>query len=1576
MRKPGMAVLYRRRLWYTAAGGAGLASPSVLGHNAAMTNHTILRMGIDVGSTTVKVVVLDIDGSFLYSKYERHRADIRSTIISVVENALDSIQAHVGNDSADSVRLSVKVTGSGGLAVSHWLSVPFIQEVVASTTAVRKLIPHTDVVIELGGEDAKITYFSGGVEQRMNGTCAGGTGAFIDQMAALLDTDADGLNELARGANMLYPIAARCGVFAKTDIQPLINEGARREDIAASIFQAVVSQTISGLACGKPIRGHVAFLGGPLHFMDQLRYRFIETLKLKDDEIIVPDNSQLFVAAGAAWAAELPSGVAGAPGPEALRKAVVRRTDGCGIEEPDSCSHSQGSSACTSCASPCGSIAQEDAQDGGFQDGFEDAPESDLKLVSIAAMREGLKTLVNAEMHEVQRLEPLFASEKELEEFRFRHAKEMAASADLDTAKGPVFLGLDAGSTTTKAVLIDQLGRILWRFYDVNGGNPVDLAVRVLKDLYRRLPSGVRIVRSCSTGYGEALFQAALGVDSGEVETIAHYRAADFFVPGVEFLLDIGGQDMKCLRMKNGAITSIQLNEACSSGCGSFLDNFARSLGMDIRTFSNKALLADKPVDLGSRCTVFMNSRVKQAQKEGASVGDISAGLSYSVIKNALFKVIKLRDAASIGEKVVVQGGTFNNDAVLRAFEKISGRDVFRPDVAGLMGAYGAALIALDQWRDAGAFADARTGLATPEQLENFAVQLETRRCGKCSNNCLLTINTFTAGVSTAGPVEQMVAPPRRFVTGNRCERGLEIDLDEMKPGASADDIGKGKPAKQPVPNLFDWKYRRLFNYKPLSAEKATRGDVGIPRVLNMYENYPFWFTFFTRLGFRVRLSPRSSRHIYELGLESIPSESVCYPGKISHGHVEALLKAGIKFIFYPCAPYERIEDPGVGNHYNCPIVTSYPEVLRNNMDALRQDDTVDFMNPFLPIDDKVRLSERLYEELGSKFGITRAEIDAAVNDGWAEQEAFRDETERKGEEAISEIRERGLKGIVLAGRPYHLDPEIHHGIPELLTGLGLAVLTEDSVAHLGEIERPLRIVDQWTYHNRLYRAAQYVTSNKDLELVQLTSFGCGLDAVTSDQVQEILDAKNRMYTLIKIDEGSNLGAVRIRMRSLIAAIRERDRNETELKSKTSSHQRVVFSKDMKKKYTILAPQMSPIHFRILQHAFEYSGFNLVILPDVDTKAVDTGLQYVNNDACYPSIIVAGQMISALKSGNYDLDRVALMITQTGGGCRATNYIGFIRRALADIGWAHIPVISLSAQSLEKNPGFRITPALLHRSMMALMIGDLLMRVLYRTRPYESVPGSANELYEKYNERAIEQIKSLSISGYNRLVRDIVRDFDALPLRMVRKPRVGVVGEILVKFHPTANNDIFSVIEREGCECVVPDLADFLFYSFINGVYKHKKLAFPKSSERNAHLLVWFLERYRAQMKKSLAASKRFTPPESIYHLQDLVDDIVQLGNMTGEGWFLTAEMVELIHSGVPSIACVQPFACLPNHVTGKGMIKELRRRFPESNIAAIDYDPGASEVNQLNRLKLLLANAPKGSHPDETRKDSSARIL
>jgi predicted CoA-substrate-specific enzyme activase len=1415
----------------------------------------IYRIGLDVGSTTVKLVILDAREKIVYSRYERHFSDIKNTIINLISDAYQNFKG---------ANISITVTGSGGLAVSNWLGVPFIQEVIAGTKAVEKYIPRADVVIELGGEDAKITYFTGGIDQRMNGTCAGGTGAFIDQMASLLQTDASGLNELAKNYKTIYPIASRCGVFAKTDVQPLLNEGAAKEDIAASVFQAVVNQTISGLACGKPIKGNVAFLGGPLYFLSELRRRFIETLNLKDNEVIFPENSQIFVAIGAALSSK------------------------------------------------------------------------DNEFFPFEELIDRLPLLKDATADEIQRLRPLFLNEEEFNEFKKRHDEQKVKTRPLDTFEGKCFLGIDAGSTTTKACLIDENGSLLYSYYGSNEGSPLKSAVKILKDLYSKLPKNAKIVNSAVTGYGEALLKAALSIDIGEIETIAHYKAADFFLPGVDSILDIGGQDMKYLRVKNGVIDSILLNEACSSGCGSFIETFANSLNMSVDEFAKEALFAQKPVDLGSRCTVFMNSRVKQAQKEGASVGDISAGLSYSVIKNALYKVIKIRNPKDLGEKIIVQGGTFYNDAILRSFELISEREVVRPDIAGLMGAFGCALIAKERYEEGHV-----STLVEPDKLDSFSTDIVMRRCKLCGNNCLLTINKFNDG--------------REFISGNRCERGAGIEKK-----------------KEDIPNLYDYKYKRIFGYKPLSKEEAVRGTVGIPRVLNMYENYPFWFTFFSELKFRVELSPRSSKAIYELGIETIPSESTCYPAKITHGHIMSLIKKGIKFIFYPCIPYERIEQKKANNHFNCPIVTSYPETLKNNIDELKQKD-IKFMNPFLPFDNKDRLIKRLQQEFES-FGIPKDEIAAAAEKAWQELDNARWDIRRKGEEVLKYLKDTGRKGIVLAGRPYHIDPEINHGIPELITSFGMAVLTEDSVDHLGVVERPLRVVDQWTYHSRLYAAGSFVATQDNLELIQLNSFGCGLDAVTTDQVQEILSRYEKIYTVLKIDEGNNLGAARIRIRSLKAAMKERDKSGFRPTKISSPSRRIIFTKEMKKKHTILVPQMSPIHFQFLEEAFRASGYNLVVLPSVDTKAVDEGLKYVNNDACYPSIIVVGQLIEALKSGKYDVNNTSVMISQTGGGCRATNYIGFLRKALKDAGFENVPVISLNTVGLEKNPGFTLTPGLINKSMIALVYGDLLMRVLLRVRPYEKVKGSANALYESWVVKCKESVRSGNLKTFKEYVNAIVEDFDNLELIDVVKPRVGLVGEILVKFHPTANNNVVEVVEREGAEAVVPDLMDFLMYCAFDANFKYEYLSGSKKAQILSNAAIAGMEFYRREMKKALSNSKRFEPPKNIKELAEGASQILSLGNQTGEGWLLTAEMVELIESGVKNIICMQPFACLPNHVTGKGMIKELKRRYPGANIVAVDYDPGASEVNQLNRIKLMLSVAFNNIHKDTAKSTSKVK--
>lgn len=1401
------------------------------------------RLGIDIGSTTVKIAILDEKNEVLFSDYQRHFANIQETLARLLIAAKEKL---------GELDLIPMITGSGGLTLATHLHVSFVQEVVAVATALKAIAPKTDVAIELGGEDAKIIYFTGGIDQRMNGICAGGTGSFIDQMASLLQTDASGLNDYAKSYKAIYPIAARCGVFAKSDIQPLINEGATREDLAASIFQAVVNQTISGLACGKPIRGHVAFLGGPLHFLPELKNAFVRTLRLTDEYIIDPENSHLFAAIGSAMSAEQEAGVD-------INDLIERLQKGVSMD------------------------------------------------------------------HEVQRLAPLFRDEEDYREFEARHTGHSVKSGDFESYEGKIFLGIDAGSTTTKIALIGEDGQLLYKFYSSNEGSPLTTAIRAIEEIQKRMHPNAEIVYSCSTGYGEALLKAAFQLDEGEVETISHYYAAAFFEPDVDCILDIGGQDMKCIRIKDHTVDSVQLNEACSAGCGSFIETFAKSLGYSVQDFAKEALFAKNPVDLGTRCTVFMNSNVKQAQKEGATVADISAGLAYSVIKNALFKVIKIADASSLGKHIVVQGGTFYNDAVLRAFERTAECQCVRPDIAGIMGAFGAALIARERWENQ------TTTMLPLDKIIALQYKTAMTRCQGCNNKCVLTVNQFGGG--------------RRFISGNRCERGLGLDRK-----------------KKEVPNLFDYKMHRLFDIETLSEDEAPRGTIGIPRVLNLYENYPFWAVFFRELGFRVVLSPVSTRKIYVLGIESIPSESECYPAKITHGHVSWLIKNGVKTIFYPCIPYERDEENGAGNHYNCPIVTSYAENIKNNVEEI-ETEHIRFLSPFMAFTNEKILSTQLEKIMQQEFDIPASETRAAAHAGWKELLQVKADVEAEGERAVQWCKENKKHGIVLAGRPYHIDPEIHHGIPDMIAGFGLAVLTEDSISHLGKVERPVVVSDQWMYHSRLYAAASYVKNTDELDLVQLNSFGCGLDAVTTDQVSDILTGSDKIYTVLKIDEVNNLGAARIRIRSLIAALRVRDRKHYQRTVKSAAYDRVLFTKQMKKdNYTILCPQMSPIHFDLLAPAISAFGYNVVLLDNDDRRAVDMGLKYVNNDACFPSLCTIGQVMDALLSGEYDLNHTAIFMSQTGGGCRASNYIGFIRRALEKAGMGHIPVISVNVGNMEQNPGFKVTIPMAIKAIQATVYGDVMMRCLYATRPYEKVPGSAEQLHKKWRAICTKAVskRNPAMNEYRRIVRAIVKDFDELPRRPVKKPRVGVVGEILVKFSPLANNHIVDLLEREGAEAVMPDLLDFMYYSFYNLNFKAEHLGFSKKGAFLCNVGIKLMDWFRADAKAALRRSKHFTEPGDIRHMAEMSSKFVSLGNMTGEGWFLTGEMLELIESGVKNIVCTQPFGCLPNHVVGKGVIKQLRASYPDANIIAVDYDPGASEVNQLNRIKLMLAMAQK----------------
>jgi len=1401
---------------------------------------TLLKVGVDIGSTTIKVVVLNQENQLIYKKYLRHFSEIGTA----VQENVSALSHVVGNQS-----FSFAVTGSAGMGIAQKLKLAFVQEVIACAAAVKKIIPQTNTAVELGGEDAKITYFGTAPEQRMNGVCAGGTGSFIDHMASLLHTDASGLDALAQKGKQIYTIASRCGVFAKTDIQALMNDGAAKADIALSVFQAVVNQTIGNLAQGRPIDGNIAFLGGPLHFLPQLKKRFIETLKLKKENVVPVEDACYFVAIGAALAEE-------------------------------------------------------------------------AEIVDFANVQERLqKKSVLIDQAETARF-VLFKNEMEYECFKERHDKDKVVRGELASYKGNAYLGIDAGSTTTKIVLIGEHKEVLYSSYGSNQGSPLNTVVHELKELYGAMNNETKIAYAGTTGYGEYIIKAAVHADFGEVETFAHLRAAQEFCPEVTFVLDIGGQDMKCFFVKDGNISQITLNEACSAGCGSFIENFAQGLNMTAAEFSAMAMHSDAPVDLGTRCTVFMNSKVKQAQKEGASVSDISAGIALSVIKNALFKVIQIKDVNDLGSAIVVQGGTFYNDAVLRSMELLLERPVVRPDIAGLMGAYGMAVLAKERCKD-------RSALLSAEAIDAFSVHSTSHRCKGCGNQCLITTQNFPNG--------------EKYHTGNRCERG----------------IGQVQTTKK-VPNIYAYKYERLFSfYKPL--EHAVRGEIGLPRTLNMYEDYPFWFTFFTKLGYKVVLSEKSSAAMYYKGMATVPSDSLCYPAKIVHGHIMDLIEHGIKKIFYPCIPYNIADDFNTSdNHYNCPVVASYAENIRANMDVLRKEN-ITFMQPFLPLNDRDRLVARLIEELAME-DLKKNEIAKAVDAAYGELEQYKKDVRDYGEQILEMVQREKLPAILLVGRPYHIDPEINHGIPEMIQSYGMPVLSEDAVYHLPVKAENLQIVNQWSYHARLYHAADYVSEHENLTLIQLSSFGCGLDAITIGQVKEILEQHHRIYTMIKLDEVSNLGAARIRLRSLMAAMKE---GSPLAADPVVPVPRPRFTADCKKVHTILAPQMAPIHFSLITAALKKYGYKMLIPELPKTEAIDLGLRYVNNDMCYPAIVVIGQLLAAIKSGKCDPDHTSIMLFQTCGACRATNYLNLMRKALKDAGYPQVPVFA--CWGLEQDE-FSLNTAGFVDILKSTVYADVLMQVVNRVRPYEAVPGSVEKLFNTWMERCRAELENGSYRQYSKNLKQIVCDFDHLPIKEnVWKPKVGIVGEILVKYHPIANNHIEKILADEGAEVVMPALVDFYLYMAFDDIVKYRLLDGKLTDKLKSEMFIQVLEFFRRPMRQALKKSNRFLPPHTIKEIADMAKKHISLGNMAGEGWFLTGEMLKLIKTGTANIICLQPFGCLPNHISGKGMIRELLRNYPGSNIVAVDCDAGVSEVNQLNRIKLMLSVAKEKNPKQQT---------
>ena len=979
--------------------------------NKEVTLTLYYKIGIHAGSTTLKCIVLNEEDKILYSNYERHYSKVREKLIEELENIKGIIE---------NKKFKIAITGSAGYGISKEYNLPFVQEVFATTLAIKRYYDDVDVAIELGGEDAKIIFLTGGFEERMNSSCAGGTGAFIDQMAHLMGLTVDEMDNLSLKHENIYEIASRCGVFAKTDIQPLLNQGARKEDISASVFQSVVNQTIGGLAQGRSIEGKIMFLGGPLYFCKGLRERFIKTLKLKDNDVVSPENAQVFVAIGS---------------------AIYSKENN--------------------------------------------------KKYEYEELLNTIKENHN-EISTMNVIDPLFNSEEEYNEFKERHKKAKVKVSDINNYTGDAYVGIDAGSTTTKVVLIDKEDNILYEYYGSNKGNPIEVVKKELKHIYNICGEKIRIMGSAVTGYGEELIKKAFSIDFGIVETVAHYIAASHFNPKVDFILDIGGQDIKCFKIKDGIVANIMLNEACSSGCGSFIESFANQMGYDVETFSKLGLFAKHGADLGSRCTVFMNSSVKQAQKEGATVEDLSAGLSVSVVKNALYKVIRAKSLDELGKNIIVQGGTMYNDAILRAFEKELGMNVIRPSISGLMGAYGCALYAKRKNLK-------ESKIISKEDLESFTHKSKIAKCGLCTNRCNLTINIFNDG--------------EKYISGNRCEKPT------------------GNKKSESIPNMYQYKYKKLREYE--SLDEGKRGTIGLPMVLNMYENIPLWATFFKELGFKVVLSDESNKKMYLKGQHTIPSDTVCYPAKLAHGHIENLISKNIEHIFYPCMSYNF--DEGISdNCFNCPVVAYYPELLKTNVKEL---DSNNFMMEYLSLNNKKLLSKQLYEILNKTFGdIKQKEVKNALEKAYIEYEKYTKHIKEKGEEFIEYAKNNNKKVIVVAGRPYHIDPEINHGIDKVLSSLGIVVLTEDSieVSH----EKPkVNILNQWTYQARLYNAAYYVAKNKDMELIQLVSFGCGTDAITSDEVKDILERNNKIYTQLKIDETNNLGAAKIRIRSLLEAI-------------------------------------------------------------------------------------------------------------------------------------------------------------------------------------------------------------------------------------------------------------------------------------------------------------------------------------------------------------------------------------------------------------------------------------------------------
>lgn len=1397
-----------------------------------------MKIGLDIGSTTAKGVVIGDKGTVLFSMYERHQADVKAA----VTNFLKSVIANMGN-----AEFHVALTGSVGMGVAERLGLPFVQEVVAATKYVREMHPGISTIIDIGGEDAKIVFLraGGNSDLRMNGNCAGGTGAFIDQMALLLGVDPDGLNELAAKAERRYPIASRCGVFSKTDVQNLMSKNVSKADIAASIFHAVAVQTIVTLSRGCDIEPKVLFCGGPLTFIPSLRKAFADYLDLKPEDYVVPKEGNMVPAWGTALS------------------------------------------------------APEDA------------------LLTPAGLLEMLEKAGAEKFEPTNRLSPIFKSEKEYADWKTEKANNPVTTAPLSSHKGDAWLGIDSGSTTTKIVLTDADDRVIFSRYAPNDGNPIKAVRTGLEILAAEcIEAGVdlKIKGSCVTGYGEDLIKAAFGLDGGIIETIAHYLAARKIDPDVSFILDIGGQDMKAIFVDNGVLSRMELNEACSSGCGSFIETFARSLGYSLEQFAGEACLGKAPCDLGTRCTVFMNSKVKQMLREGASVGDIAAGLSYSVIKNCIFKVLKLKKTSELGEHIVVQGGTMRNDSVVGALEALTGAKVSRSSMPELMGAYGCALCARESI--------ARPEGATPEQLlETAGYTTRQIQCHGCENVCYVHKYVFDNG--------------NVFYSGNKCEKVFSNRGEKAEKGR----------------NMSTEKYGLLFDrqIKEFGGKKLT---LGIPRVLNMFENYPFWHALFGACGIDVVLSSPSTFRKYEEGVHSVMSDNICFPAKLVHSHIYDLVDKKVDRIFFPYVVFEKQEGKRSRNSFNCPIVSGYSEVVKSAIEPSVQVDS-----PVVTFKDRKQAEVCCAEYLAS-LGIDKRTVREALKAAWTAQEEFERGIREKNRQAFEESRSAKKLTILLAGRPYHTDPLIQHKLSDMISDMGVTVVTEDIVrGEDTDMRGEAHMVAQWAYVNRILHAAKWVAEQgDDVHFVQMTSFGCGPDAFLLDEVKTILNRRGKSLTILKIDDVNNIGSIKLRVRSVVESLRfgTKAGRETDpfLTTKT-------FTKAERNR-TILIPYFTDYISPLIPSIFELAGYNVEALPESDAATVDYGLMYANNEVCYPATLVVGDLLKALDSGKYDLDNTAVIITQTGGQCRASNYIALIKKGIADAGYAQVPVLSMAFGSglMNEQSGFTLPWAkIMPVTLAAILFSDCISKFYFASAVREKEKGAAMKLRLHYLDECKKVIATGRSKDIYKLLEKAAEDFDSI-VEDKELPRVGIVGEIYLKFNSFAHKNIVNWLVEQGVEVVPPILTDFFIQAFVNRKVKKQthieKSSIPEFLPDLAYSIIW--KKIRS-VNETCSRFRYFTPFHDIFKTAENGKSIVTLSAQFGEGWLLPAEVVGYAEQGVNNVISLQPFGCIANHIVSKGVEKRIKKLYPDMNLLSLDFDSGVSDVNVTNRLMLMTNN-------------------